>query len=827
MAVDKLHFLTGKLSDLTNKPISRGDVYFAIDGEKGQIIFDAPINSSITKRIVMSGFESAESDSAGNVFINKYPFYFNTESTGTSFKIKITSFSKDDVSTINIVNADANHAGLITNAAQNITGVKTFKTGVTIDKTAGFIYSGIQTATANANRTVWFSDDTVAGRPVRNANFTYNPSTKTLVAENITGKASQAIADSAGNEFISNYPYTFELDNEKTSIIVKAPNTDTLFTLSPRFLPLNGGHITGSLLVDDLTAGELLVNGAARIIGDLYANLTGNVVGNVTGNVTGNLTGIADQAVTDRAGHNFITTYPFAFSQNSAKTNLVIKTPDGSNFGTYTFNFLPLTGGTLTGDLIIKKTTTNSNAYDGTGPQIVFQNSAANQNIKLLFSDHDTIQSPASLTLIGNQGGEYFIAPNIKATSNFYGNLKGKADEATLADKASIAMLLEGTLFIGENKQFTGASDVYIGETLYYVVGSDSDAAGTWTGTNSAITSYYEGLTIIYVPKKAGASTTTLNINGLGAVTCYYTNTSKLTTHFAVNTPIILTYYNNGWRRADYDSNTSVRIYKDENGTYPLIGSRTAAASITSGSTTVYGEISSSKAITMTPSTGTITATNFSGLASQASHDSAGNEFISKYPYLFQETVGTTDYKIHISSVSQDIVKVKDTSGNEVNNLVVPAASVDNAGLLTNGAQILSGLKTFTNTGNQDAGIVVENTDSSRSNKISFINAGSGNSGIWSYKQSKWVAYINTAGNAYFKGTADLTNGVNATPASGDDEFTHVWFSDNTTETKRVSDDKFIYNSGTKTLNVNQYRINDHGLIFYDANTESIVFSFV
>jgi len=128
---------------------------------------------------------------------------------------------------------------------------------------------------------------------------------------------------------------------------------------------------------------------------------------------------------------------------------------------------------------------------------------------------------------------------------------------------------------------------------------------------------------------------------------------------------------------------------------------------------------------------------------------------------------------------------------------------VDNAGLLTNGAQILSGLKTFTNTGNQDAGIVVENTDSSRSNKISFINAGSGNSGIWSYKQSKWIAYINTAGDAYFKGTADFTNGVNATPASGDDEFTHVWFSDNTIETKRVSDDKFIYNSGTKTLNVN------------------------
>jgi len=242
----------------------------------------------------MSGLDSAESDSAGNVFINKYPFYFDTESTGTSFKIKITSFSKDDVSTIDVVNADADHAGLITNAAQEITGLKTFKSGITIDKSSGFLYSGIESAGSNSARPIWFAHTSANGKPVYNTNFTYNPSTKTLVAENITGTASKAKADSVGNEFISKYPYTFELDNEKTSIIVKAQNTDTLFTLSPRFLPLNGGHITGSLLVDDLTAGELLVNGSARIIGDLYANLTGNVVGNVIGNVTGNLTGIAD-----------------------------------------------------------------------------------------------------------------------------------------------------------------------------------------------------------------------------------------------------------------------------------------------------------------------------------------------------------------------------------------------------------------------------------------------------------------------------------------------------------------------------------------------------
>lgn len=997
MATDKLRFLTGNLSDLANKATARGEVYFAIDGDNGKIVFDAPINSTTTKRIIMSNHvefaDKANSDSAGNEFISKYPFSFSTTSNGTSFKINIKAQNGDSVSgdPITVPKADASHAGIITNAAQNITGVKTFKTGVTIDKSSGFLYSGIESATGNAARPVWFAYDGVNGKPVYNANFTYNPSTKTLVAEHVTGTASRAIADSEGNEFISKYPYSFELDNEKTSIIIKAQNTDTLFTLSPRFLPLNGGHITGSLLVDDLTAGEFLVNGAARIIGDLYANLIGNVVGNVTGDVTGNLTGIADYAEADTAGNNFLTTYPFAFSQNSAKTNLVIKTPDGSNFGTYTFNFLPLAGGTLTGDLIIKKTTTNSNAYDGTGPQIIFQNSGANQNIKLLFSDYDTIQSPASLTLIGNQGEEYFIAPNIKATSKFYGDLEGNADTATLAATASVAKLIENTLFIGSQKSFTGASDVYIGETLYYVVGSDSDTAGTWTGTNSAITSYYEGLTIIYVPKKAGASTTTLNINGLGATTCYYTNTSKLTTHFAVDTPIILTYYNNGWRRADYNSNTNtqVRIYKNEDGTYPIIGSRTAAASIRSGSTAVYGTIAETNPITMTPSSGTITATTFNGTATNATadelgnnfvssypfsfaldstntqiiikssngddhttlapaflplaggtmtgditfsdadigikrvgrskswhkgrdgalikttsvssysvlasiktkngswdigaynnasfqddlifsyvadtlydssnatttaqikflenghivgdldgtatnaqKDSSGNEFISKYPFFFKETTSTTNYKISITASNGDTVKVKNTSNQDANELIVPAASTTLAGLITTTAQTLLGLKTFTNTGNNDAGVIAENTDSSKSNKIGFINGASGDSGIYSYKHSKWVAYINTAGNAFFKGTADLTDAVNGNPATGDDEFTRVWFSygaasNATNEKKRAYDDTYKYNSGTHTLNVTQYRINDHGLIKYDAVTESIVFSFV
>ena len=95
--------------------------------------------------------------------------------------------------------------------------------------------------------------------------------------------------------------------------------------------------------------------------------------------------------------------------------------------------------------------------------------------------------------------------------------------------------------------------------SIHYVEGPTTDTtAGTWTGTINGITELYDGLTIIYVPAiKGGSSTTTLNINGLGAKTCYYNNTSIITTHYSAGTPILLTYRNNCWRRADYNSNTT------------------------------------------------------------------------------------------------------------------------------------------------------------------------------------------------------------------------------------------------------------------------------
>jgi len=79
------------------------------------------------------------------------------------------------------------------------------------------------------------------------------------------------------------------------------------------------------------------------------------------------------------------------------------------------------------------------------------------------------------------------------------------------------------------------------GNTIPYIVGTGS-TAGTWLGTLDGLSAYTDGLIILYKPSVAGASTTTLNLNSLGAKTIYRNNSSKLTTHYGANSPIMLVY---------------------------------------------------------------------------------------------------------------------------------------------------------------------------------------------------------------------------------------------------------------------------------------------
>lgn len=151
---------------------------------------------------------------------------------------------------------------------------------------------------------------------------------------------------------------------------------------------------------------------------------------------------------------------------------------------------------------------------------------------------------------------------------------------------------------------------------IYYVKGDTGTAAGTWTGSNSDITSLHEGLTIAYYISVAGASTTTLNINGLGAKQVRYNN-SKLTTYYPVGSVVVLTYDGTYWKTTEYNSDTKMRVYRQDstsyNNDYPLIASRTISTGVgtvgTEGSYLAsYGLISDTDANnpTVNPTTGLV-----------------------------------------------------------------------------------------------------------------------------------------------------------------------------------------------------------------------------
>lgn len=155
-----------------------------------------------------------------------------------------------------------------------------------------------------------------------------------------------------------------------------------------------------------------------------------------------------------------------------------------------------------------------------------------------------------------------------------------------------------------------------------------------------------------YTNSNNTATGVTLNVNGTGAKSIYFNNaiyTSNSTSVTGLKDRIIYYMYDGTnwcWISTSGNINTdiSLRIYKDEEGSFPLIGSRTAAASITSGSTDVKGEIAQAKAITMTPSSGTITATTFNGTATKVSNSlTVGNATYDGSTAVTVAVIETTD----------------------------------------------------------------------------------------------------------------------------------------------------------------------------------------
>lgn len=144
-----------------------------------------------------------------------------------------------------------------------ITGVKTFSTS------SGFNYSGIENATSNSARNVWFSHASKIGTPCYNDSFKYNPSTDVLTVGSITGTAAKATGDKNGLD-ITNYIKGLSISG-KVITYTKGDNTtgtittqDTVYTLPIAGTGVNGtlgGIKVGSGLIIDSGTGVLSATG--------------------------------------------------------------------------------------------------------------------------------------------------------------------------------------------------------------------------------------------------------------------------------------------------------------------------------------------------------------------------------------------------------------------------------------------------------------------------------------------------------------------------------------------------------------------------------------
>lgn len=153
-------------------------------------------------------------------------------------------------------------------------------------------------------------------------------------------------------------------------------------------------------------------------------------------------------------------------------------------------------------------------------------------------------------------------ALNGKAASS-HTHTKSQITDMPTSLKNPYALNINGISYDGSS-----AKDV---DLFPLIIGTQTASTGSWTGNASSISALTDGLTIRYWLPYSGSGNATLNLtladgSTTGAVNCYYSGTSRLTTHYAAGNIITLTYrqgvsmsgssttYTGWWADANYDS---------------------------------------------------------------------------------------------------------------------------------------------------------------------------------------------------------------------------------------------------------------------------------
>lgn len=221
-----IKFLKGEEKSLPATK-TEGQVYFAYKdvgtAEKpsytGAIYIDTPIGGTQTRIKMTANADIADkafNDSAGLNIRNTYLSSLGYTDDGK--QTILIKGSGNNQTRIALPIASLIKSGIVTTDAQSFGGTKTFitinSTNLTVTGSSSFSYTGIETATGNKARPVWFAYDGINGKPVVNANFTYNPATQTLSVANLSGTANKATNDSGGQNIRNTYISNVEADKD-------------------------------------------------------------------------------------------------------------------------------------------------------------------------------------------------------------------------------------------------------------------------------------------------------------------------------------------------------------------------------------------------------------------------------------------------------------------------------------------------------------------------------------------------------------------------------------------------------------------------------------
>lgn len=158
---------------------------------------------------------------------------------------------------------------------------------------------------------------------------------------------------------------------------------------------------------------------AAGVWLDLKANAKANLSDG--GNYTGLLTVRKYGGTTDWSGGK---SAQLGFTDNS---NVWVRFGSGASWeawkqlattGWADGKFLPLAGGTVTGNIILKGSTNTDMTNANIHPRLRFDNSNSSQTVSFIFTEYDSYRAPAGIKLVGNQGNEWFEAPKLIKTGS-------------------------------------------------------------------------------------------------------------------------------------------------------------------------------------------------------------------------------------------------------------------------------------------------------------------------------------------------------------------------------------------------------------------------